>query len=471
MELDPAASGQLTAIAHRADDTLEPGTMLGEFRIEHVIGRGGMGCVYSAIHPVIGKKAAIKILRDDLCADPIAVDRFIDEARVVNQIGHPNIVDIFSFGQTAAGDAYLAMEFLHGETLRARAERKPLSLDETIHVIATLAQTLEAIHEKGVVHRDLKPENVFLVEVRGKRPLIKLLDFGIAKLLSAKRLRTLTGEVLGTPQYLAPEQAAGDSIDHRADIYALGGIAFELLTNEPPFRATATLAVLAAHMEERPRAPTEVTANIPAELDSLVVRMLAKAPAERPTLAEIITTLEDYNLRQSVRALREATLPPLIREPTAIEPPVVPHPTQRRLDQRRAPWRWFALGGAAIVAVVVAIAVAASGGDPEPVASPSSPPPAPVATPIEEPKLETAAAPEPVKVEPEPVKVEPEPAPEPVAEPAAKTVKTPSRTRVTTRRTTTKVEPEVKPKLEPKPEPEVVDDLVEPGTVKRKKRP
>jgi len=283
----PAATGSSPRLG------LEPGTMLGEYRIERQIGEGAMGRVFAAVHPVIGKRAAIKVLTREQCADPHAVTRFLDEARVVNQIGHPNIVDIFAFGELPDGRHYFAMELLDGETLGARIRREPLMLGETCSVIRSLARALDAAHAKGIVHRDLKPDNVFLVAVRGEPPVVKLLDFGIAKLsfLDPADERTAIGAMMGTPQYIAPEQARGLRIDGRADIYALGGILFELVTGRPVFFSDNTPEVLMKHLTEPPPRPSQV-ARVPPELDELIVAMLAKDPEQRPSLDQVCEVID-----------------------------------------------------------------------------------------------------------------------------------------------------------------------------------
>ncbi|HTR52043.1 MAG TPA: serine/threonine-protein kinase, partial [Kofleriaceae bacterium] len=257
---------------------LEPGTMLGDYRIEGKLGEGGMGVVFSAIHPLIGKRAAIKVLKKELCADPIALERFINEARAVNEIGHPNIVDIFTFGETLGGRSYLVMEWLKGTTLRDRIARERLRLPDVCAIVRPLARALAAAHDKGIIHRDLKPENVFLVDVKGEATIVKLLDFGIAKLGRAGRSleRTATGEMVGTPMYIAPEQARGREIDARADIYSLGGIVFELLTGRPPFVADNAMDMVAQHLIEPPPSPRELAPDVPIELDRVVHAMLAK---------------------------------------------------------------------------------------------------------------------------------------------------------------------------------------------------
>ncbi len=278
----------------RTFEALAAGELVGEYRIEGRIGEGGMGVVFAAVHPVIGKRAAIKVLRHELAQDPMAVARFIAEARVVNQIGHPNIVDIFAFGQLPDGNHYFVMEWLNGATLRDHIGRGPLGVAASCAIVRALARALEAAHDKGVVHRDLKPDNVVLVEIPGEPMQVKLLDFGIAKLAETEiRVeRTASGAMIGTPQYIAPEQAKGHAVDHRADIYALGGVLFEMLTGRPPFLADNAMEMIAKHLMEPPPHPAAFAADVPADLDAIVVAMLAKEPRGRPSLADLVRVLE-----------------------------------------------------------------------------------------------------------------------------------------------------------------------------------
>ncbi|MEO7093239.1 MAG: protein kinase [Polyangiales bacterium] len=293
---DPPAPRQTveTAVITPREFDLAPGTKLGEYRIEAKIGQGGMGVVFSAVHPLIGKRAAIKILKKELCADPFTVERFVDEARVVNQIGHPNIVDVFAFGEMPDGRSYFVMEWLKGETLRDRIARGSMEVGETCRVVRLLARALQAAHEKGIIHRDLKPDNVFLVAQRDEAPSVKLLDFGIAKLAHSDHRveKTATGAIVGTPQYIAPEQAKGYAIDARADIYALGGILFELFTGRPPFVADNAMEMVAKHLMEPPVRVSTLDPSITPELDDLVLDMLAKSPDGRPSMEKVIDVLE-----------------------------------------------------------------------------------------------------------------------------------------------------------------------------------
>jgi len=268
--------------------TLEPGTMLGEYEVERLIGEGAMGAVFAAVHPVIRKRVAIKVLKRELCANPRSVQRFVNEARVVNEIGHRNIVDVFAFGEMPDGRHYFVMEWLRGETLHARLSRSTLTIREMCAIIRPLARALVAAHDHGVIHRDLKPDNVFLVDDGGEQALVKLLDFGIAKLGHADHRidRTAEGAIIGTPQYMAPEQAKGYLVDGRADVYSLGCMMFEMLAGRPPFVADNAAEMLAMHlMDPVPR--VSQYASVPVELDELLLAMLAKEPLRRPSLDSV----------------------------------------------------------------------------------------------------------------------------------------------------------------------------------------
>ena len=305
-EVGAAVAGHVLA----SSGALDPGAMVGEYRIETKLGEGGMGTVHGAVHPLIGKRAAIKVLRRALCSDPAAVERFVLEARSVNQIGHPNIVDIFAFGELEDGRCYFVMEWLRGESLGERMRRGRLGFGEGLEILDAVILGLEAAHDKGIIHRDLKPDNVFLVEVRGQRPAVKLLDFGIAKLTADEdnRLeRTRTGALMGTPQYISPEQARGLAIDHRADVYSLGVMAFEMFTGRPPFQADTAMDMIAKHLHEEPPRPSTV-APIPIELDRLIHEMLDKDPANRPDLAAVRALIDEIR-STSVNAALIGTVP------------------------------------------------------------------------------------------------------------------------------------------------------------------
>jgi serine/threonine-protein kinase len=297
------------------------GEDVGGYVIDGELGRGGMGVVFSATHPMIGKRAAIKVLKPTLSNNPATVERFIQEARAVNQIGHPNIVDIFAFGTLPDGRSYLVMDLLEGESLRKRVKRGPLTIAEATHVIDEVAAALAAAHDKGFIHRDLKPDNVFLVQ-HPSRTECKLLDFGLAKLLpnatTARAYRTATGAQLGTPDYMSPEQLQGVGVDARTDIFALGVLAFEILVGDRPRRfSDGTLELQGKTVAE---AIAEKT-RPPKELVELVEAMLALDPKRRPSLTAIRAVLK--RVRNAVPSTSvigmEVQLPPT-RAPRVIDP-------------------------------------------------------------------------------------------------------------------------------------------------------
>jgi serine/threonine-protein kinase len=265
------------------------GKRLGNYDIQNQIGEGGMGAVYLGHHPTIGKRVAIKVLHEELCEKPDVVTRFFNEAKAVNDINHPNIVDIIDFGDTTFDGKsckYIIMEFLDGESLSARMRREGVTIRETLSIVSQCGGALAASHAKGVIHRDLKPENVFLCNRPGDRNYVKLLDFGIAKLTSeqgqAMSQKTRTGMVIGTPTYMSPEQCDGKgNIDARADIYALGVMMYELLTGRVPFPGDGFGEVLVAHLTREPDPPRSINPNIPAELEAIVLRCMRKRREER----------------------------------------------------------------------------------------------------------------------------------------------------------------------------------------------
>ena len=290
--------------ASARDAGLPKGYEVSGYIIDREVGRGGMGHVYSALHPVIGKHAAVKVLRPEVSQSPLTLERFIQEARAVNQIGHPNIIDIFAFGTLPDGRAYHIMDLLIGESLRQRLKRGALHPSEGASVLDQVASALTAAHDKGFVHRDLKPDNIFLTEQEDGWPAVKLLDFGLAKLMpdfGTAAFKTTTGMMLGTPEYMSPEQARGHGVDYRTDLYALGVMTFEIIAGERPFpRMGDTFAILQQHAEEIPPSLGDVVAGLPEELVQLVDAMLAKEPAARPSLTAVRTV---------VKRLRSTKLP------------------------------------------------------------------------------------------------------------------------------------------------------------------
>ena len=278
---------------------LAPGTDVGGYHVDGELGSGGMGVVYAATHPVIGKRAAIKVLKPELSGNPAAVERFMMEARAVNQIGHPNIVDIFAFGKLDDGRSYYVMDHLSGETLRTRLKRGPLHVSEAASVIDEVTSALIAAHDKGIIHRDLKPDNVFMVSIPGRWPEVRILDWGLLKLsstqsaVSSGKYRTLAGSVMGTPVYMSPEQArASDTVDARSDIYSLGVMAFEILAGVVPFKKGTSIDTLLAHQDDPIPSLAAKCPALPEEIVQLIEAMLAKEADGRPTLAAVRTVLK-----------------------------------------------------------------------------------------------------------------------------------------------------------------------------------
>ena len=281
--LGKTAPGPAPALVSGGD--LAEGYVVGEYRVEQVLGRGGMGVVYSGLQPVIEKRVAIKVLNSELSSDPALVKRFLDEARAVNRIRHPNIIDIFSFGQLADSRQYFVMEYLEGRTLAARLQAGDLGPGDLPPLLGQICDALDAAHGERIVHRDLKPENIWIVEPKRARPFVKLLDFGIAKLLAAgDHSTTQAGVLMGTPQYMAPEQCHGRAIDQRTDIYAMGVILYQIYAGQLPFAGETFAEVLTKQLILVPERPA-THATLPAALDELIMRCLAKEPAERPQSA------------------------------------------------------------------------------------------------------------------------------------------------------------------------------------------
>ncbi len=251
-----------------------------------VIGRGGMGIVYEGLHPLIGKRVAVKVLTEEASLQQEAVDRFLAEARAVNAIRHRGIVDIFGFGQLPGGQQYFVMELLEGmpfdEVIKARG---PIPAAQALRWVDEVLDALEAAHRQGVIHRDIKPSNLFLVDNGRGQPYVKLLDFGIAKLSVDRGHSTpKTGKdsLIGTPDYMAPEQAQAKPISGATDLYALGCVLFELLTGQRIFRANSALEVMFAHVDRLPRPPSEVNRRVPQIVDRLVLHLVSKKPEDRP---------------------------------------------------------------------------------------------------------------------------------------------------------------------------------------------
>jgi serine/threonine protein kinase len=261
------------------------GSVLGSYRILGEISTGGMGTVYRAEHVLLGRPAAVKLLRPDLTTSAALVQRFVNEAKAVTACKHPGIVEVYDFDYTPDGRAFFVMELLEGEPLARRLARTRLTEPEVAAFAHGIASALKAAHRVGVVHRDLKPDNVFLVpDPDGGPDRTKVLDFGIAKLADPSRSsrgNTQTGTLIGTPLYMAPEQArAAGAIDQRADLYSLGCIVYHMLVGRPPFVAEGGGEIIALQMFGQVEPPSQLAPVTP-EMEHLVLRLLEKEPADR----------------------------------------------------------------------------------------------------------------------------------------------------------------------------------------------
>jgi len=266
---------------------------VGNYRVTKLLGEGGMGLVYLAEHPVIGRKVAIKVLHVALAKDSDIVARFFNEARAIHMIGHENIVEILDFGQTSDGQPYFIMEYLTGESLSERIARGAIPPPETAIISEQMCRALGAAHTKGIVHRDLKPHNVQLLTKLDGRVHVKILDFGVAKILAApdgaQSVKTRTGSLMGTPLYMSPEQCKGSGIlDHRTDIYSLGVMIYEMLAGRPPFVAEGIGELFAKHMLEDPPQLLDFAPATPPAMAAAIMKSLAKEIDDR------FPTMEDF---------------------------------------------------------------------------------------------------------------------------------------------------------------------------------
>jgi len=363
------------------------GTTIGNYKITAEIGHGGMGIVYLAEHPALGRKAAVKVLHARLAAEPTVVSRFFHEARASNAIRHPNIVEAYDYGTLPDGATYIVMEFLEGESLAARlnqAARLPvrLALDFTNQAAGALA----AAHAKGIIHRDLKPDNLFVTpDPRApSSEQIKILDFGIAKLAAfadgAISHKTHTGAMLGTPLYMSPEQCLGvKEVDARTDIYSLGCILYEMLCGEPPFVSEGFGALVNMHVNQPPDPPSRRNPQVSPGVERLILKMLAKNVDERfPSMDALREALNVEIARaptyrpgetggEEARPKRYSSSATTLSAAAAVTSATLPpRPPSRR-----------ALGaGVVAIGVVAAVAVMVMRRGPSPGSAPTSPPPA-----------------------------------------------------------------------------------------------
>jgi serine/threonine-protein kinase len=262
-------------------EILANGSAVGSWRITSLIAAGGCGVVYAARHGVLERVAAVKVLHSVMAASPTMVDRFVREARAVNHIKHPNIIDIFDFGALPDGRPFFVMELLEPGDLQQRVDAcGRLTIAEVVAIMTPVCHALDAAHRAGYIHRDLKARNIGFAVAPDGSELVKLLDFGVAKLLEADREMTGTIRV-GTPHCMSPEQIRGEPVDARTDVYALGVLLYHLLVGRYPFEAANVAEIERLHLEAPPPVPSRF-APVPVAFDAIVTRALSKRPAERP---------------------------------------------------------------------------------------------------------------------------------------------------------------------------------------------
>jgi serine/threonine protein kinase len=289
---------------------LVPGMSVGEYVLKSKLGVGGMGEVWKAQQPTIGKTVAIKVLTQESAMSKKNIARFVQEARAVNEIRHPNLVDIFSFGELSDNRPYFVMEFLDGKSLSDYMQEKgPLPFADVYRIFSQVCEVLQAAHDKGIVHRDLKPDNIYLIPRQTETLFVKVLDFGIAK-LAGEGAQNLTdqGSIFGTPGYMSPEQyEETKNVDHRSDLYALGVLLFEMLTGQVPFEepGLGMYELIIRQMSQPPPKPSQVIAGrkIPEAVDALILRLLAKKPVDRPSSCK--ETLQLF--KEAVASVRSET--------------------------------------------------------------------------------------------------------------------------------------------------------------------
>ncbi len=393
------------------------GARLGEYEVLEAVGEGGMGVVYRGIQPLIKKRVAIKVLKPGAGGDRAMVKALLAEAEAVNAVGHRNIIDIFSFGQLPDGRPYVVMEFLEGMPLDAYLAVVPRpDLDEALSILADVASPLAAAHRAGVVHRDLKPSNVFLCSQGDGTRFVKLLDFGLAHRVvrgEGSAEETQRAFVSGTPDYMAPEQARNEAITPSTDLYALGCMAFEMVTGRRPFTGVTPMDVMMAQTSAPVPRAASLVPELPPELDALLARMMAKAPAQRPRSADEVREVllrvraslgGGLAMAPRVEALSHRSMPALPPRPSAPStdemaplpaPPPAPVAAPASAPRRGGLLVAGVLGLGALVAVLVlALRPGAAPPPPAPEAAVAAPvAPTTIPTPTLPPVAPTAAPP------------------------------------------------------------------------------
>ena len=362
--------------------SLFPGSSLGRYRVIEQLGRGGMATVFKCHDPNLDRHVAVKVLPSYYTEDPTFVGRFAQEARTVASLNNPNILQIFDFGDDK-GFTYIVTEMVSGGTLEDKLTGEPLQIEDVLRYMRPLAQALDYAHASGIIHRDLKPANVLLSE--DDRPI--LADFGLARMLESAVRFTQANQALGTPEYMAPEQAMGADADHRSDLYAVGILLYQMILGQTPFKADTPAATLMAHVHRPLPLPSTINPNIDPNVEALLLKALAKDPEDRY-----------QSTTEMIHALEEAVdLTDPSWQTQAVRPPVPPIPAQGRgLDaatpivdadavtaappqaRRGLPKAWIGAGAAAVVGIVAAAVffLTQGGGSPADDGQPAQTPPA-----------------------------------------------------------------------------------------------
>ncbi|HEX9103174.1 MAG TPA: serine/threonine-protein kinase, partial [Polyangia bacterium] len=315
-------------IAPSANDPMIGKVVAERYKLVEKIGQGSSGAIYRGEHTTLHKKVAVKLLHAQLSTDDTALERFRREATTVAEIENEHILQVLDYGRSDDNRLFFAMEFLEGETLTKVIEReKRLPIDRALDILSQICEGLIEAHGLGYVHRDLRPRNVFLVNRRGRADFVKLLDFGLAKLIlpDAEAKQTAMGMTFGDPRYMSPEQARGEALDRRSDIYSLGAIAFEMLTGSPPYTGSGTFEILQQHLDAPVPKVRDQRPDCPPWLDAAVQRALAKKPDGRfDTVAKVLEALRAEQQRPVAAAAKPAPVaaPPPVESmgPTATQP-------------------------------------------------------------------------------------------------------------------------------------------------------
>ena len=334
----------------------QAGERIGQYEIRSLLGKGGMGAVYLAEDHSLGRQVALKILPPHLSEDSEIMARFVREARALAALRHPNLMHIYTVGKHE-GRPYFAMEYVKGSTLGAvLAKAKSLALPQAVHITAEVMAALDKVHEAGMVHRDVKPGNI-IIDDDGRAVLM---DFGLARREQDARL-TADHTVLGTPQYMSPEQAESADVDGRADVYSLGIVLYEMLTGSPPFKGKTSFEVLRQHVESSVPAPSALRPDVPAGLDVVLARAVAKSPEDRyrnvrEMAADLVKVCPDPVLARLAGVAETDTVPTVVMSDAAGRPrtfaSTVALPTARAWSRRR-----LTVGAAVVAALLAALIV------------------------------------------------------------------------------------------------------------------